>query len=121
MVTVRFTRHLVRFFPGLERVEFELDEIGGGRQSADEGRLNEGASASSAKIQVAEVLAELDKLYPGLADYIVDERCALRRHVNIFVNKEMVHDRLQLRDLVTDGDDLYIFQALSGGSKVHGS
>ena len=121
MVTVRFTRHLVRFFPGLERVEFELDEIGGGRQTTDEGRSQASASTSSASIQVAEVLAELDRFYPGLADYIVDERGALRRHVNIFVNKEMVHDRLQLRDLVTDGDDLYIFQALSGGSRAYGS
>ncbi len=92
MVSVRFTRHLVRFFPGLERVE-----VGGSN--------------------VAEVVAELDKLYPGLADYIVDERGVLRKHVNIFVNKDMVHDRQGLTDVVNEGDDLYVFQALSGGIK----
>jgi len=90
MVQVRFTRHLVRFFPGLERTEVE-----GGT--------------------VAEVIAALDKKYPGLADYIVDERGALRRHVNIFLSQEMVHDRQQLSDPVQDGDDMYVFQALSGG------
>jgi len=90
MVQVRFTRHLVRFFPGLGRVVVE-----GGT--------------------VAEVVAELDKLYPGLAGYIVDERGALRRHVNIFLSKEMVQDRRHLSDPVADGDEMYIFQALSGG------
>ena len=90
MVKVRFTRHLVRFFPGLERAE-----VGGET--------------------VAEVLTELDNLYPGLADYIVDERGVLRKHVNIFISQEMIHDRQKLSDLVKDGDDIYIFQALSGG------
>ncbi len=90
MANVRFTRHLVRFFPGLENVQ-----VDGG--------------------SVAEIVTELDRKYPGLAAYIVDERGALRRHVNIFLNQDMIHDRQSLSDAVSEGDDLYIFQALSGG------
>ena len=93
MVQVRFTRHLVRFFPGLERTQ-----VAGGT--------------------AAEILDQLDQRYPGLAAYIVDERGELRKHVNIFVNQEMIHDRQTLSDPVQDGDEMYIFQALSGGSPV---
>lgn len=31
--------------------------------------------------------------YPGLADYIVDERGTLRKHVNIFIDGTMITDR----------------------------
>ncbi|MDX1416901.1 MAG: MoaD/ThiS family protein [Candidatus Promineifilaceae bacterium] len=93
MVNVRFTRHLVRFFPGLERTEVEGSTV-------------------------AEVIGALDTKYPGLADYIVDERGTLRRHVNIFVSQEMIHDRQTLSDPVQDGDEMYVFQALSGGSSI---
>ena len=91
MAQVRFTRHLVRFFPDL-----------GDRVPAD------GET-------VAEVVADLDAQYPGLAGYVVDERGALRRHVNIFLDGELIHDRETLQDPVRPGDELYIFQALSGG------
>ncbi len=93
MINVRFTLHLVRFFPGLERTEVKGDTV-------------------------AEVIGQLDQKYPGLADYIVDERGNLRKHVNIFISQEMIHDRQTLSDPIKDGDDLYIFQALSGGSLV---
>lgn len=90
MANVRFTRHLVRFFPGLDQVEVQGETV-------------------------ADIVSELDRLYPGLAAYIVDERGVLRRHVNIFLNQDMIHDRQELSDVVAAGDDLYIFQALSGG------
>jgi len=64
---------------------------------------------------VAEVIAALDRRFPGLGDYIVDERGALRKHVNIFVGKQMIHDRRGLSDAVADGDEIHILQALSGG------
>lgn len=91
MPRVKFTRHLVRFFPDLgDSVEVE-------------GRT------------VAEVVAALDQLYPGLAAYIVNDHGALRRHVNIFLGQDLIHDRQELRDPVGENDQIYIFQALSGG------
>lgn len=90
MPSVRFTSHLSKFFPGL------------------------GPTAVAGRT-VAEVVAELDRRYPGLADYIVDDQGSLRKHVNIFVGDRLVHDRVGLQDAVGDGDELYVMQALSGG------
>lgn len=92
MAHVRFTRHLVRFFPDL------------------------GDNVEVSGETVADVVAGLDARYPGLAAYIVNEQGGLRRHVNIFLGKEMIHDRQRLLDQVEEGDQIYVFQALSGGA-----
>lgn len=91
MARVKFTRHLVRFFPNLTD--------------------NTAVSGQT----VAEIIAALDEKHPGLAAYIVNERGALRRHVNIFIGQDLIRDREQLQDTVAENDKVYIFQALSGG------
>jgi hypothetical protein len=91
MPAVNFTTHLQRFFPALKQ----------GTQA--EGRT------------VAEVIASLEHMHPGLGAYIVDERGALRKHVNIFVNDELIVDRETLSDSVAEKTWVFIFQALSGG------
>ncbi len=91
MAIVKFTRHLVRYFPTL------------GDNVVVNGRT------------VAEILTNLDKQYPGLVAYIIDEQGTLRKHVNIFVAGNLIHDRQTLQDPVDDEDKVYIFQALSGG------
>ena len=61
---------------------------------------------------LAEVVADLDRRYPGLRFRMVDEQDRLRPHVRLFVNGE------QARDLATalgPGDEVQIVQALSGG------
>jgi hypothetical protein len=64
---------------------------------------------------VAGVVRELDLRYPGLAGYLVDDRGALRKHVNIFVRGEPVADRNGLTDPTHPEDEVFILQALSGG------
>jgi len=64
---------------------------------------------------VAEVLASLDQQAPGIEFYVCDELGRLRRHVNIFVDGEMIVDRRRLSDQVGDGTRVLIMQALSGG------
>ncbi len=91
MPAVKFTSHLQRFFPDLQ----QHVQINGAT--------------------VAEIVAGLNQRYPGLADYIVDERGTLRKHVNIFINDELIHDRHHLSDSVQEGQHIFIFQALSGG------
>lgn len=91
MAQVKFTRHLVRYFPDL------------------------GDQVEVAGETIADIIAGLDKQYPGLAGYIVNERGAVRRHVNIFIEKELIQDRERLQDKVADNAQIYIFQALSGG------
>ena len=91
MAQVRFTRHLSRYFPDLA----EREQVSGNT--------------------VAEVVDALDERHPGLGAYIVDERGSLRKHVNIFLGQELIHDRTNLLDPVENDDQVFIFQALSGG------
>jgi molybdopterin converting factor small subunit len=59
-----------------------------------------------------EVLRRLEREVPALAGWILDERGALREHVHVFVNEE----RAALDQAVGDGDEVYVLQAISGGS-----
>ena len=52
---------------------------------------------------------------PPLRSYIVDDQGRLRKHVNIFVNDQMIEDRVALADSVSPNDQVFVFQALSGG------
>ena len=61
---------------------------------------------------LAELLADLDRRYPGLRFRVIDEQDAIRPHIKIFVN------RLQARDLdraLAPGDEVLLVAALSGG------
>lgn len=90
MPYVKFTKNLERFFPGLSDLSVEA-------------------------ATVADVVKAVDSRWPGLAAYIVDERGALRKHVNIFIGEDMILDRERLSDAVDPNSRVYIFQALSGG------
>ena len=47
--------------------------------------------------------------------YVLDDQGALRRHMNIFVNGEPIIDRTAMSDAVSDRDEIFVMQALSGG------
>lgn len=64
---------------------------------------------------VADLVAEIEAVHPGIAAYIIDEHGALRKHVNIFLNGSLIKDKTGLSDVIADGDEVYIMQALSGG------
>lgn len=62
--------------------------------------------------------AALDQVFatqPALRGYILDDQGALRRHVNVYVNGQPVHDRTRLSDALQSDDDVYVAQALTGG------
>ena len=61
---------------------------------------------------LAEVLADLDRRYPGMRFRMVDEQQRIRPHVRFFYRREMVFELTQ--PLAADGE-LLIVQALSGG------
>jgi len=50
-----------------------------------------------------------------LRGYVLDDQGALRRHVVVYVNGRPVNDRVGLSDPVGPRDEIYVFQALSGG------
>ena len=63
-------------------------------------------------VTLAEMLADLDRRYPGLRFRIVDEQDRIRRHIRFFVNGGQSFDLVQA---LGPDDEIYIVQALSGG------
>jgi molybdopterin synthase sulfur carrier subunit len=61
---------------------------------------------------LAELLADLDRRYPGIRFRMIDEQDRIRRHMKIFVNGEQVQE---LDRSLRDTDEVQILQALSGG------
>jgi len=90
MPKVKFTSALKRFFPSLQETVVEANSI-------------------------HEVIAVLEQKHPGLSTYLVDDSGKLRKHVNVFIKNELIHDRDKLSDVVQKNDEVFIFQALSGG------
>ncbi len=90
MPKVNFTSALRRFYPDLQPYEVQAQTV-------------------------AEVVNDLNQRYPGLADYLVDEQGRLRQHVNIFIGEKLIKDKIKLQDKLSDQDEVYIMQALSGG------
>lgn len=52
---------------------------------------------------------------PALRDYVLDEQGSVRKHVAVFINGELVHDRSNVMRALTPNDRVYVAQALSGG------
>lgn len=90
MAHIKFTPNLQRFFTDL--CECHIDAA-----------------------TVADIIPAVDRRWRGLADYIVDEQGALRKHVNIFVGGELLRDKQTLSDRVSADTQVFIVQALSGG------
>ncbi|MBK5279736.1 MAG: MoaD/ThiS family protein [Bacteroidia bacterium] len=90
MANVKFTSALKRFFPTLAETEIAGDTV-------------------------KETLCNIEKTYPGILNYLIEDNGRLRKHVNIFLKGELIKDRETLNDAVNSRDELLIFQALSGG------
>ena len=61
---------------------------------------------------MAELLADLDRRYPGLRFRMIDEQDRMRRHMRFFVNGEQTFDLMRS---LHPTDSVQIVQALSGG------
>ncbi len=90
MATVKFTYALKRFYPDLDSLDIEAENVG-------------------------EVVQSIDKNYPGIKGYLLDDQGSLRKHVNIFVDGNLITDRTRLLDKLNTNSEVYIMQALSGG------
>jgi molybdopterin synthase sulfur carrier subunit len=64
---------------------------------------------------VGEALAAVFAERPALRGYVLDDQGALRRHVAVYVNGAALRDRERLTDPVGRDDEIYVFQALTGG------
>ena len=61
---------------------------------------------------LAELLADLDRRYPGIRFRVVDEQNAVRPHIRFFVNRELVRS---IDVTLAHGDEVLVVAALSGG------
>ena len=62
--------------------------------------------------RLADVVADLDRRFPGLRFRIIDEQGNVRRHIRFYVNAGAVAD---LTSRLCDRDEVMIVCALSGG------
>ena len=69
-------------------------------------------SVEASGATVAEVMADLDRRFPGLRFRAIDEQDHVRTHVKVYVNLESIED---LATPVTAKDELHVIGALSGG------
>lgn len=86
-VRVRLPSHLVRLFPDASTlVEVQAESV-------------------------AEMMARIDALWPGMRDRLCDESPAIRRHINVFVDGR----RARLDTKLAPGADVFVITAISGG------
>ncbi len=64
---------------------------------------------------VRAVLDHVFAAHPRLRSYVLDDQDRVRTHVAIYLNGDRIADRERLSDAVGDDDEVFVFQALSGG------
>jgi len=70
------------------------------------------AEVSADGATLGEVLADLDRRYPGFRFRVIDEQRRVRRHIIFFVGGERTED---LDAALPAGAEVHIIGALSGG------
>ena len=88
-VKVTLTANLQKYFP---QAKFEIDAN-----------------------TVADLLKKMDQRRPLFSTYIIEESGAIRKHVNIFIDGEVVRDKSHVDIPLKNGTQVHIMQALSGG------
>jgi MoaD family protein len=78
-------------------------------------RCGNAAQLSVTAADVRGVLEELERRHPDLYASICDETGKVRRHVNLFVNKDNIRDGQGLDTGLSSGDVVTILPAVSGG------
>lgn len=59
-----------------------------------------------------ELLADLERQFPGIRFRVIDEQGQMRGHMRFFVNNEQV---FELSHALKPDDEVFLVQALSGG------
>ena len=90
MAHVHFTSALKPFFPEIESLEIEAESI-------------------------AELIEHIEKVYPGIKTFVLQDDGSIRKHVNIYIDNQLIEDEINLSDPITKTTQVHIFQALSGG------
>jgi molybdopterin synthase sulfur carrier subunit len=73
--------------------------------------------AKAAGRTVREVLENVFAVNPQARGYVLNDQSALRQHMIVFVDGQVIRDRVGLTDAVAETGTIYVFQALSGGRR----
>ena len=65
---------------------------------------------------IAELIANLEKHYPGLKERICEPDGKLRRFVNVYLNDEDIRFKKNLDTELKDNDEISIIPAIAGGA-----
>ena len=65
---------------------------------------------------LGELIANLDKTYPGVQTRVCDDGGKLRRYLNVYVNSQDVRFLAQEGTALKDGDEVAIIPAIAGGA-----
>jgi adenylyltransferase/sulfurtransferase len=65
---------------------------------------------------VAEVLAHVDRQYPGFRQLVFGSGDAVPAHINIYVNKQEISSLDGIETALKDGDEVAVIPALAGGA-----
>lgn len=64
---------------------------------------------------VATAFAEMQRLFPGIQERLMDEGGQVRRFVNVYVNEEDIRFLQNQDTALKDGDEVSIIPAIAGG------
>ena len=73
------------------------------------------AEIAASGATMKELLTDLEKQFPGIKERLYDEKGALRRFINFYVNNEDIRFLKGEATPVKEGDEVSIVPAIAGG------
>ncbi|MBI1884072.1 MAG: MoaD/ThiS family protein [Chlamydiae bacterium] len=67
---------------------------------------------------IAELIENLEKNYPGMKARLCDDSGNVRKFINIFINEEDIRFKQNMQTTVKEGDDVSIVPAIAGGKRL---
>ena len=64
---------------------------------------------------IGAAIAELQSRYPGIRERLLDEKGAVRRFVNVYLNEEDIRFLQNQETPLKEGDEISIIPAIAGG------
>ena len=62
-----------------------------------------------------DILKKMDERRPRFSHYVLEDDGSIRKHVNIFINGDIIRDKSTVDVKLAPGTQIHIMQALSGG------